>query len=135
MSLAEAAQRSGLSERTIRRHCMAGNAWAWKTLGGDGDWRVVLDAMDLPADPPGHTRPVCAMRALPEGYWVTWLEAAADTMQVSQRALRKSCGRGRVWAWRLFSGNGPWRVVMTALDEAAYPPGPTVVPTGEERAA
>ncbi|WP_309887549.1 hypothetical protein [Archangium sp.] len=106
----------------MREHCTERNVWAWRLFSGHGPWRVVVDEAGLPADPRGYTRPTCASAPLPSGYRVTWMKDAADSTGVDERTLRKHCGRGHVWAWRLFSGKGPWRVVLTPLGEAADPP-------------
>lgn len=122
MSLVEAARAARVHERTLRKHCRNREAWSWRLFNGKGDWRVVLDASGLPADPPEYRRPALAAAALPEGYRVTWLKDAADAAGVKERALRKHCANNDVWAWRLFSGKGDWRVVMTPLDLPADPP-------------
>jgi hypothetical protein len=122
VTLEAAATAARVHPRTLRGHCRAGTVWAWRIFNGEGPWRVVLDESGLPADRPGYVRPSMASAALPEGYRVTWLKDAADIALVNERTLRKHCTRGNVWAWRLFSGRGDWRVVVTDLDLPANPP-------------
>jgi hypothetical protein len=111
-----------MSERRVRQHLAAGRAWAWRLFSGHGPWRVVLDHNGIPADPPGFPRPHWADVPLPPGFRVVWLKEAAISDEMLERTLRKHCEKGHVWAWRIFSGEGHWRVVMNIHNEPADPP-------------
>jgi|GEM_PF-7101645 len=67
LSLKEAAAVSGVTLRTLYRHCMEGNVWAWRLFNGNGPWHVVLDTDGLPADPPRSAKHDCSCGRFSDG--------------------------------------------------------------------